>query len=57
MKSWIIFVLAWTTIVYNLVAHMVWSAWKDDNGELKVGYLRGLGAIDFAGGTVVHMVM
>ncbi|HHZ08149.1 MAG TPA: ammonium transporter [Rhizobiales bacterium] len=42
----ILFVILWVTLVYFPVAHMVWDA---------SGYLFGLGAIDFAGGTVVHI--
>jgi len=42
----ILFVILWVTFVYFPVAHMVWDA---------SGYIFGLGAIDFAGGTVVHI--
>ncbi|MVA80099.1 ammonium transporter [Agrobacterium vitis] len=42
----ILFCLLWVTFVYFPVAHMVWDA---------KGYLLGLGALDFAGGTVVHI--
>ncbi|MUO79655.1 ammonium transporter [Agrobacterium vitis] len=42
----ILFCLLWVTFVYFPVAHMVWDA---------KGYLFGLGALDFAGGTVVHI--
>jgi ammonium transporter, Amt family len=45
-SAYIIFALAWTTLVYDPVAHWVWA-----DG----GWLRGIGAIDFAGGTVVHL--
>src|SRR3972149_8107164 len=45
-KALIIFVLAWTTFVYDPVAHWVWGMG---------GWLRSLGALDFAGGTVVHI--
>jgi Amt family ammonium transporter len=41
-----LFTLLWLTIVYAPLAHMVWSA---------DGLLFALGAIDFAGGTVVHI--
>src|SRR5476649_1764300 len=41
----LIFVLVWLTFSYLPMAHMVW-----DNG-----YLASLGALDFAGGTVVHI--
>ncbi|HLP67215.1 MAG TPA: ammonium transporter [Rhizobium sp.] len=42
----ILFCLLWVTFVYFPIAHMVWDA---------NGYLFGLGALDFAGGTVVHI--
>jgi Amt family ammonium transporter len=45
-KAFIIFSLLWATFVYDPVAHWVWA-----DG----GWLRGLGALDFAGGTVVHI--
>lgn len=45
-KALIIFVLTWTTFVYDPVAHWVWGTG---------GWLRNLGALDFAGGTVVHI--
>src|SRR5690606_2198161 len=41
-----LFVALWLTVVYFPVAHMVWDG---------AGYLFNLGAIDFAGGTVVHI--
>jgi Amt family ammonium transporter len=60
VKFWplILFVVLWLTIVYFPVAHMVWywagpdflHAAPDD-----MGYLWGMGALDFAGGTVVHI--
>jgi Amt family ammonium transporter len=54
----IIFVVAWLTIVYFPMAHMVWywagpdflPAAPDDHG-----LIWGWGALDFAGGTVVHI--
>jgi Amt family ammonium transporter len=45
-KAFIIFSLLWATFVYDPVAHWVWA-----DG----GWLRSLGALDFAGGTVVHI--
>jgi Amt family ammonium transporter len=42
----ILFALLWVTVVYFPIAHMVWDA---------NGYLFGKGALDFAGGTVVHI--
>jgi Amt family ammonium transporter len=41
-----LFALLWLTIVYAPIAHMVWAS---------DGFLFKLGAIDFAGGTVVHI--
>lgn len=45
-SSYIIFIVLWVTLVYAPVAHWVWG----DNG-----WLGTLGALDFAGGTVVHI--
>ncbi|PZU86556.1 MAG: ammonia channel protein [Chelatococcus sp.] len=42
----ILFVVLWSTFVYFPMAHMVWFS---------EGYLFSLGALDFAGGTVVHI--
>ncbi|CAN7236790.1 ammonium transporter [Phyllobacterium sp. LjRoot231] len=51
----ILFVILWVTFVYFPIAHMVWfwggpSAYSDPSG-----LIFGFGAIDFAGGTVVHI--
>lgn len=54
----ILFVVLWLTIVYFPIAHMVWY-WAGPDflptqpGDF--GFLYGLGALDFAGGTVVHI--
>ena len=45
-SAFVVFTLAWTTVVYDPIAHWVWA-----DG----GWLKELGAIDFAGGTVVHL--
>lgn len=45
-KSFLIFIILWATIVYDPLAHWVWGAG---------GWLHNLGALDFAGGTVVHI--
>jgi Amt family ammonium transporter len=45
-SSFLIFIVLWATLVYDPVAHWVWG-----DG----GWLKGLGALDFAGGTVVHI--
>jgi len=45
-SAYCIFVLAWTTLVYDPLAHWVW---------MSDGWLAKMGALDFAGGTVVHL--
>jgi Amt family ammonium transporter len=45
-KSLLIFTVLWSTFVYSPIAHWVWNTG---------GWLRSLGAIDFAGGVVVHV--
>lgn len=45
-SGFLLFTLLWATFVYNPVAHWVWGVG---------GWLRNLGALDFAGGTVVHV--
>jgi Amt family ammonium transporter len=44
-KAFVVFSLLWATLVYDPVAHWVWGG----------GWLAQLGALDFAGGTVVHI--
>ncbi|HTY13552.1 MAG TPA: ammonium transporter [Candidatus Omnitrophota bacterium] len=44
--GFLMFILLWATFVYGPVAHWVWGIG---------GWLRNLGALDFAGGTVVHI--
>ncbi len=45
-KAFLIFTILWATFVYDPVAHWVWGVG---------GILRTMGALDFAGGTVVHI--
>lgn len=45
-KGFLIFTILWSLLIYNPVAHWVWAA---------DGWLFKLGALDFAGGTVVHV--
>jgi Amt family ammonium transporter len=48
----ILFVILWVTFVYFPIAHMVWDA----NGLIFTGaHAGGVAALDFAGGTVVHI--
>lgn len=54
----IIFVVLWLTIVYFPIAHMVWYWAGPDflpDAPTDTGLLWGMGALDFAGGTVVHI--
>lgn len=44
--TFILFTLLWATFIYDPLAHWVWGI---------NGWLRNLGALDFAGGTVVHI--
>ena len=46
-SAWCVFTLLWATIVYNPVAHWVWNV---------NGWLFQKGVLDFAGGTVVHVL-
>src|SRR5262245_63247521 len=46
-KAFVVFTLLWATLVYAPVAHWVWGVG---------GWIRALGALDFAGGTVVHII-
>ncbi len=45
-KGYVIFIAAWGILVYNPLCHWVWA---------EGGFLYQMGAIDFAGGTVVHI--
>src|SRR5207244_1989261 len=45
-SSFILFTLLWATFIYDPLAHWVWGVG---------GWVRNLGAFDFAGGTVVHI--
>ncbi|RUM60943.1 MAG: ammonium transporter [Persephonella sp.] len=44
-STWVIFTILWLTFVYSPIAHVVWGG----------GFLYDAGALDFAGGTVVHI--
>jgi ammonium transporter, Amt family len=45
-SSFIVFILLWATFIYDPLAHWVWGV---------KGWMREMGALDFAGGTVVHI--
>ena len=44
--SFLIFIILWATLIYDPLAHWVWGV---------KGWMREMGALDFAGGTVVHI--
>jgi len=44
--SFLIFIILWATFIYDPLAHWVWGV---------KGWMREMGALDFAGGTVVHI--
>ena len=46
-SAYLAFTLLWATVVYDPVAHWVWGPG---------GWIKGLGALDFAGGLVVHVI-
>ena len=45
--AFVLFTFLWTTFLYDPMAHWVWGVG---------GWLRDLGALDFAGGTVIHIL-
>jgi Amt family ammonium transporter len=44
--SFLVFIILWATFIYDPLAHWVWGV---------KGWMREMGALDFAGGTVVHI--
>jgi Amt family ammonium transporter len=44
-SAWIVFTVLWVTFIYTPIAHWVWGK----------GWMATMGALDFAGGTVVHI--
>lgn len=49
-KTYCVFIALWSLLVYNPLCHWVWYSGVDE-----AGFLFNMGAIDFAGGTVVHI--
>lgn len=45
-SAFLLFTIMWSILIYDPLAHWVWGVG---------GWIRGLGALDFAGGTVVHI--
>ena len=46
-SAYLLFILLWSTLVYDPVAHWIWGTG---------GWLKKMGALDFAGGIVVHLI-
>ena len=46
-SAYMIFIILWSTVVYDPVAHWVWGTG---------GWLKKMGTLDFAGGLVVHLI-
>ncbi|MEJ2096402.1 MAG: ammonium transporter [Deltaproteobacteria bacterium] len=44
-SSWVVFTILWVTFIYAPIAHWAWGG----------GWMGSMGALDFAGGTVVHI--
>ena len=44
--AFVVFILLWAILIYNPMAHWVWGG----------GFLAKLGALDFAGGLVIHIL-
>jgi Amt family ammonium transporter len=59
-SAFIIFVILWSTFVYDFAAHWTWSISGADNYGMNTGYsgfgwTGAFGSLDFAGGTVIHI--
>ncbi|RLN95487.1 hypothetical protein BBJ28_00014426 [Nothophytophthora sp. Chile5] len=54
--SYVLFILLWTSLVYDPLARWMWSLKLDDNWEITaLGWEGKMGSLDFAGGTVIHV--
>ena len=54
-RTYLIFLILWSTLVYSPITHWVWASNPGPNGTEINGWLWDLGALDFAGGTVIHI--
>lgn len=52
MSAFLIHVVLWSTFIYDFVGHWNWSLGSEGTSP---GWLAKLGALDFAGGTVIHI--
>ncbi|OLF08436.1 ammonia channel protein [Actinophytocola xinjiangensis] len=53
--AWLLFAALWATVVYFPVAHWVFDFSNEDTGHVGGWIANNLGALDFAGGTAVHI--
>lgn len=51
-SAFLVFVVIWTTFVYDFAAHWTWSL---GSGGTAAGWTGAMGSLDFAGGTVIHI--
>ena len=54
-STYLIFLVIWSTLVYSPITHWVWASNVLADGTEVNGWLWDLGALDFAGGTVIHI--
>jgi Amt family ammonium transporter len=55
-STYLVFISLWSLLVYSPLAHMVWALEVGPDGTVAAaGFLGQRGALDFAGGTVVHI--
>ena len=54
--SYLLFILLWTSLVYDPLAHWMWSLKLDGSWQIiAMGWEGKMGSLDFAGGTVIHI--
>ncbi|KAE8998617.1 hypothetical protein PR001_g19276 [Phytophthora rubi] len=54
--TFVLFVLLWTSMVYDPLARWMWALKLDENWEITaLGWEGKMGSLDFAGGTVIHV--
>ncbi|KAL7690211.1 putative ammonium transporter, ammonium/urea transporter [Plasmopara halstedii] len=54
--TFLLFIFLWTSLVYDPLAHWMWSLKLDDSWAItNMGWEGKMGSIDFAGGTVIHI--
>ena len=55
-SAWVVFITVWSIVVYAPMAHWVWDFGLAEDGSITGGFIAStVGAVDFAGGLVVHI--